>query len=82
MMDLPAGYQSGQPLSDSATYLNKTFASLGVTPGVYEWSWGPGAQQNFTLDIESVPEPATWFAAALIAAALILRTLIRKTVTL
>jgi hypothetical protein len=27
-----------------------------VTPGIYEWTWGPGANQNFTLDI-GVPEP-------------------------
>ena len=65
MIDLPAGYQSGNSLSDSATYLNQTFASLGVTPGIYEWTWGGGAEQNFTLDVESVPEPATWFAAVL-----------------
>ena len=30
-------------------------ASLGVTPGSYEWTWGSGPNQNFTLD--AVPAP-------------------------
>jgi PEP-CTERM motif len=61
---VPLGYVSGSPLSDTSTYDSATFATLGVTPGVYEWTWGAGANQNFTLDIESgggaVPEPSTW----------------------
>jgi hypothetical protein len=60
---VPQGYVSGAALSDTSTYLNASFASLGVTPGVYEWTWGTGgANQNFTLDIAAatVPEPATW----------------------
>ena len=59
---VPAGYASGDPLSDTATYLNETFSSLSVTPGTYVWSWGTGPNQNFTLVIEqeaSVPAPAT-----------------------
>ena len=32
---LPAGYLSGNALSDSSTYNGATFASLGVTPGTY-----------------------------------------------
>jgi hypothetical protein len=32
-------------------------SSLSVTPGAYEWTWGSGANQNFTLDIgTAVPE--------------------------
>ena len=34
-----------------------------MTPGVYEWTWGTGANQNFTIDIgvtPAVPEPSTW----------------------
>ena len=32
------------------TFNNATFASLGVTPGTYVWTWGTGlANQNFTL---------------------------------
>ena len=57
---VPVGYLSGNPLSDTSIYVNATFASLGVTPGTYEWTWGSGANQNFTLQIgpaAAVPEP-------------------------
>jgi hypothetical protein len=68
---VPQGYVSGTPLSDTSTYSNQTFASLGVTPGTYEWMWGTGPNQNFTLHIEGpgaagVPEPSS---LALLAAA-------------
>jgi hypothetical protein len=36
---------------------NQTFSSLGATPGTYEWTWGSGANQSFTFDIEAVPVP-------------------------
>jgi hypothetical protein len=52
---VPIGYVSGTALSDTSTYNNQTFSSLGVTPGTYEWTWGNGADQNFTL--QTVPEP-------------------------
>jgi hypothetical protein len=59
---VPSGYVSDSALSDTSTYTGQTFSSLGVTPGVYEWKWGPGANQTFTLDIAAgaVPEPSTW----------------------
>jgi hypothetical protein len=53
---VPVGYMSGSPLFDTSTYNNATFASLGVTPGTYEWTWGPGVNQNFTLNA-TVPGP-------------------------
>ena len=53
---VPRGYVSGTFLSDSATYSDATFATLGVTPGTYVWTWGSGANQNFTLKIP-VPPP-------------------------
>jgi hypothetical protein len=61
-IDVPHGYVSGAPLSDTSTYSGATFASLGVTPGRYEWTWGSGANQNFTLVIgaAAVPESSTW----------------------
>jgi hypothetical protein len=58
---VPSGYVSNNPLSDAATYLDQSFATLGVTPGTYEWTWGAGANQNFTLVIETaaIPEPSS-----------------------
>jgi hypothetical protein len=60
-IDVPTGYVSGSPLSDSSTYAGQTFASLGLTPGSYTWTWGSGpTADSFTLDIGVVPEPSTW----------------------
>jgi PEP-CTERM motif len=59
---VPRGYVPNAPLSDTAIYVNRTFDSLGVTPGTYEWAWGTGANQNFTLQIgpaAAVPEPSS-----------------------
>ena len=56
---VPDGYISGTALSDSAIYENATIASLGVTPGTYVWTWGTGANQNFTLQI--VPDQGLTF---------------------
>jgi hypothetical protein len=42
-------------MMSSATFDNQSFASLGVTPGTYIWSWGDGPNQSFTLDIVSPP---------------------------
>lgn len=59
---VPSGYVTEAALSGSATYQGATFASLGLTPGVYVWTWGEGVgDQTFTLDVGSmvaVPEPA------------------------
>jgi hypothetical protein len=74
-LSVPAGYVSGTALSDNAIYDGQTFASLGVTPGTYEWMWGTGANQNFTLIIGvavgapvPTPEPAS---ASLLGMALV-----------
>jgi hypothetical protein len=37
---VPQGYVSGTALLDSMTLNNANFASLGVTPGTYVWTWG------------------------------------------
>jgi hypothetical protein len=52
---VPGGYVSGDPLSDTSTYLNQTFSSLGVTAGTYVWTWGTGENQNFMLIISASP---------------------------
>jgi hypothetical protein len=60
---LPNWYVSGTSVSDITTYLGATFASLGVIPGTYNWTWGTGANADrFTLEIGvpvGVPEPAS-----------------------
>ena len=61
LLSVPAGYVTDTPLSDTSTYDGATLASLGATPGRYEWTWGSGANQNFTLVIgAAVPESSTW----------------------
>ena len=64
---VPLAYVSGNPLSDQSIYNNQTLSSLGVTPGTYEWTWGAGVNQNFTLEITSaaVPEPSSLLLLAL-----------------
>ena len=64
---LPTGY-SGASLMSSATWDNTTLAMLGATPGTYEWTWGSGANQNFTLDVvapAAVPESSSLALLAL-----------------
>ncbi|HWX17005.1 MAG TPA: PEP-CTERM sorting domain-containing protein [Chthoniobacterales bacterium] len=75
-LDVPTGYISGTALSDSATYNNATFSSLGVNIGTYEWTWGNGQNQNFTL--VAVPEGSTLGLLAVGALALGLVWMRRK----
>lgn len=63
-LEVPRNYVSGSALANSATYLNATFNSLGLTPGTYVYTFGTGANADtFTVQIgpaaASVPEPAT-----------------------
>jgi hypothetical protein len=53
-----SGYQSGDFLSNSTTYLNHSFASMGFTPGEYVYTWGSGANAD-SVTVVSVPEPTT-----------------------
>jgi VPDSG-CTERM motif len=65
---VPQGYVSGSALSDSSTYNSATFSSLGVTPGTYEWTWGTGVNQNFTLQV-GVPDTGSTFGLLAVALA-------------
>ncbi|SRR5581483_3944433 len=57
---VPTGYVSDTALSDTSTYASSSFSTLGVTPGTYEWTWGAGVDQNFTVQIgTAVPEGRT-----------------------
>jgi hypothetical protein len=60
---VPDEYAGGQ-LSQSAIFLSASFASLGLTPGAYVYSWGTGDHADtFTIEVggeSPVPEPSTW----------------------
>ena len=43
---VPSGYVSNTTISGTATYINTTIASAGLTPGTYTWSWGSGANAS------------------------------------
>ena len=58
MLVVPAGYVSGNPLSDTSTYNNATVAGLGLTPGTYTWTWGTGIHAD-SFELQIVPEPST-----------------------
>lgn len=60
LLGLPPGYASGTPITGSMTFAG-TFASLGITDNMsYTFSWGAGgAGSSVTLNVRTVPEPAT-----------------------
>ena len=62
LLIVPDGYVSGAALNATSVYAGATFATLGVTPGTYVWTWGTGATaDSLTLQIgpAAVPEPVT-----------------------
>jgi hypothetical protein len=52
---LPENYTNNSTLKNSAMYGTATFATLGVIPGTYIWTWGPGANQSFTIQVGAAP---------------------------
>lgn len=66
-LGVPLDYVSGSPLSNSMEFDGQTFASLGLTPGTYAWSWGSGASaDSMTIQINTaaIPEPSSGLALA------------------
>ena len=65
---LPTGYVSGSALSGSSTFNGQTFASLGITPGTYLYTWGAGPTAD-SLTVQAiaapVPEPGSALAGLL-----------------
>jgi hypothetical protein len=58
-LGVPQGYVSGGALSATATWTGATFASLGMTPGVYTWTL---PADSFVINVDSgpeVPEPGS-----------------------
>jgi hypothetical protein len=51
------------------TFNNATLTTLGVTPGTYVWTWGTGANQNFTLQIGPAGVPDTGSTLSLLSLA-------------
>jgi hypothetical protein len=59
---LPFNYVSGSSVSGTSIFTNQSFTSLGVTPGVYTWSWGSGLTADsatLTIGGAAIPEPGT-----------------------
>jgi hypothetical protein len=69
---VPQGYVSGTSLSATSTYNNATFASLGITPGTYTWTWGTGVHaDSFTLQIGAAGVPDGGSTVSLLGCALL-----------
>jgi hypothetical protein len=57
---VPENYASGSPLSGTTTWDGQKIASLGLTPGTYDYTWGSGSHaDSLTINI-TIPEPSTW----------------------
>jgi hypothetical protein len=71
LLHLPVNYISATPLGTSTgTWNSATFASLGLTPGTYVWTWGSGIHaDNFTLQIGPANVPETGSTIALMLGA-------------
>jgi hypothetical protein len=54
---VPFGYKPGSSLSGSSTFSGRTLASMGLTPGTYQYTW---SSDSLTVKIGTVPEPSTW----------------------
>lgn len=59
---VPVGYVSGNPLSHTSVWTNKSFATLGLAEGTYVYSWGSGANADtlrINASVTAVPEPSS-----------------------
>ncbi len=53
---LPFDYVSGSPLSGESFYEGETIASLGLQPGIFEWTWTTATGTD-SVTLTVVPEP-------------------------
>lgn len=65
-------YVSGTALSSTATFDNTTLAALGVTAGIYTWTWGGTGPADDSITLyagvpapSSTPEPASLLLSGL-----------------
>jgi hypothetical protein len=67
ILGVPVGYVSGSSLGTSTdTWDDATFASLGVTPGRYTWTWGSGKDaDSFRLIVARGPRKRTCWSSCL-----------------
>ena len=67
-LGVPPAYVSGSVLANSMEFAGQTFASIGLTPGTYTWTWGSGINaDSLTVQIgpAAIPEPASVLAVGL-----------------
>jgi hypothetical protein len=46
LLYVPSGYISNTDINGSSTYANQTISGMGLTSGVYTWSWGSGGNTS------------------------------------
>jgi hypothetical protein len=55
---VPEGYSSGSSLSTTMTFSGQTLAGLGLTTGIYTFTWGNGNDaDSLVVDIGDAPPP-------------------------
>jgi hypothetical protein len=77
VLGVPLAFVSGDALSNSMDFAGETIASLGLTPGIYTWTWGSGINvDSLTVQIGPVSEPASLarFGVGLAGLGMALRT--------
>jgi hypothetical protein len=55
---VPEAYTSGADVTGSAIFTETSFATMGITPGIYTWTWGTGIEFD-SLTLHIIPEPGT-----------------------
>ncbi|MFZ4780173.1 MAG: PEP-CTERM sorting domain-containing protein [Terrimicrobiaceae bacterium] len=80
VLEVATGYTSNTPFTVSSTWTNKSFASLGITPGTYTWQWSKnnGSGPSDSVTVNAVPEPSALALLAIGAAGLAIVRLRKK----